>query len=83
MSKNGRTLTLNRPIQHLYPLEVVSHNSSVAEPEDNPVDEPRSEDPRPEPEQSSISSTRPKRSAAKRAHDRILAQAVSEWEGES
>ena len=33
VSKNGCTSTLNRPIQHLYPLEVVSHNSSVAEPE--------------------------------------------------
>ena len=30
VSKNGRTSTLNCPIQHLYPLEVVSHNSSVA-----------------------------------------------------
>ena len=57
VSKNGRTSTLDRPIQHLYPLEVVSHNSSVAEPEDNPEDESKPDDPRPEPEQSSISST--------------------------
>ena len=83
MSKNGRTSTLNRPIQHLYPLEVVSHNYSVAEPEDNPEDEPRSDEPRLEPERSGISSTRPQRLAAKGARDRILAQAVSEWEGES
>ena len=83
VSKNGRTSTLSRPIQHLYPLEVVSHNYSVAEPEDNPEDEPRSDEPRLEPERSGISSTRPQRLAAKRARDRILAQAVSEWEGES
>ena len=83
VSRNGCTSTLNHPIQHLYLLEVVSHNSSVAEPEDNPEDKPRSDDPRPEPERSGISSTRPQRSAAKRARDRILAQAVSEWEGES
>lgn len=57
-SKNGCTLTVDHPIQHLYTLEVVSHNSTVTEPEDNP-DAPRTDDARPEPEQSSVSSTKP------------------------
>ena len=64
VSKNGHTSTLNHPIQHLYPLEVVSNNYSVAESEDNPEDELRSDNPRPEPERSGISSTLPQRLAA-------------------
>lgn len=59
VSRNGRTLTLDHPIQHLYPLAVIPCNSTVAEPEDSPEDELRPDSPRSEPKQASISSTRP------------------------
>ena len=35
VSKNGHVSALNRPMQHLYPLEVVSHNFTLPEPEDS------------------------------------------------
>ena len=70
VSKNGRTSTLDRPIQHLYPLEVIADNPIVAEREDNSEEGPSSE-----PE-------RLRRSAAEQARDRILAHAVSEWDDE-
>lgn len=75
MIKNGHTSTLDRPVQHLYPLEVITDNPIVAEPEDSSEEGPSSES-----EQLSI--TRPRRLAAEQACDRILAQAVSEWDDE-
>ena len=75
VSKNGRTSTLDRPIQHLYPLEVLADKSTAIEPETNSEDGPNSES-----EQPRI--TRPRRSASDQARDRILAQAISEWDDE-
>ena len=72
-SKNGRTSTLDCPIQHLYPLEVITDNPIVAEPEDNSEEDPSSKS-----EQPSIA--RPWRSAAEEVRNCILAQTVSEWD---
>lgn len=74
VSKNGRTSTLDRPIQHLYPLEIVSHADAVPERENDEARE--SAEPETLPEQPA---SRPRRSAAIKARDRILAQAMSEW----
>ena len=71
VSNNGRTSTLNRPIQHLYPLEVASHADGCEQKDCEPTEqEILLEQPDP----------RPRRSAATRARDRILAQAISGWE---
>ena len=71
VSNNGRTSTLTRPIQHLYPLEVVSHVDGSEQEACEPTEQeilPEQPDPR------------PRRSAANRARDRILAQVASGWE---
>lgn len=75
ISKNGRTSTLDRPIQHLYPLEVMSDNPIMTEQETSSEDGQNSES-------EQLSTTRPRRSAAEQARDRILAQAISEWDDE-
>ena len=69
VSKKGRISTLDRPIQHLYPLEV----SPQSDEEENTLDliAPTSESGQ------HVETPRPKRSAATMARDRILAQAVS------
>ena len=72
MSKNGRTTTLDQPIQHLYPLEVLSHTDTVSDQEDSELTECEKL-----PEQSA---PRPKRSTATQARDHILAQAMAEWD---
>ena len=74
VSKNGCTSTLDRPIQHLYPLEVIADNPIVAE-QDNSEEGLSSESEQP-------SFARPRRSAAEQARDRILAHAASEWDDE-
>ena len=72
VSNNGRTFTLDWPIQHLYPLEIVSHSNTVSEQEIEEVCEPTEHDTLPE-----QPASRPRRSAATQAHDHILAQAIS------
>ena len=71
VSKNGCIFTLDWPIQHLYPLEIVSHSNTVSEWEIKEVCEPTEHDTLPEQPDS-----RP-RSVATQAHDHILAQAIS------
>jgi hypothetical protein len=69
VSKKGRTSTLNRPIQHPYPLETVSRIGTMTE--EVHATEPQQE------RTTFLQPSRPTRSAAARAHDRILAQAIS------
>ena len=78
ISKKGRTSTLNRPIQHLYPLEVGSHSDIVTDSEQ--LDEDESHVTTPEPTDANMSSHRPARPAAAQARDRILAQYMDETE---
>lgn len=85
--KKGRVVTLHRPIQHLYPLEVAAKaelesDKNVSDnDEDAAIDEP-DVNTKGVPEQSTSEPNvrRPKRSAAEQARDRILAQALSGWE---
>lgn len=74
VSKNGRTSTLDRPIQHLYPLEIVSHEDAESEKETEEACESTERETLPE-----QPASRPRRSAATQARDRIFAQAVAEW----
>ena len=78
VSRKGRVSVLDRPIQHLYPLEVVPSSDPVPEEEneDNVSDE--------EPASKTLVTgcPRPRRFAAEQARDRILAQAISETEFE-
>lgn len=61
VSNNGHTSTLDRPIQHLYPLEVVPHADAdaMSEPENEEACKPTEEETLPEQPDS-----RPRRSAA-------------------
>ena len=78
VSRKGRVSVLDRPIQHLYPLEVVPSSDPVPEEEneDNVSDE--------EPASKTLVTgcPRPRRFAAEQARDRILAQVISETEFE-
>ena len=77
-SSNGKKSALKRPIQHLYPLEVVEKTpESQKTPEENPPDQitseeqgaqPEREPPTPEPPNLGL---RPKRAAAQKARARI------------
>lgn len=73
VSVKGRPKTLNRPVQHLYPLEVVSSctdNESLTREDTHCVTDPNSDvDPK-------ESSARPQRSTAAQARDCIFAQTV-------
>ena len=78
VSRKGRVSVLDRPIQHLYPLEVVTSSDPAPEKEneDNVSDE------EPASETLVTGRPRPRRFAAEQARDRILAQAISETEFE-
>ena len=78
MSRKGHVSVLDRPIQHLYPLEVVPSSDPAPEEEneDNVYDEESAS------ETLVTGRPRPKRFAAEQAHDCILAQAISETEFE-
>ena len=73
MSRKGRVSVLDRPIQHLHPPKVVSPSNSTFEEgnEDNGLDE------EPVSKTQTTCYPRPRRSAAVRARDQILAQAIS------
>ena len=75
VSKNGHTLTLDWPIQHLYPLEIVSRTDAVSERENEEACESTEHE-----TLSEQPASRSRRSAATQARDRILAQTMSEWE---
>ncbi len=76
--RNGRITTLDRPIQHLYPLEVAVRTDTEPERQDETVVD--TTDHETASRRETISSSRPRRSAAAEARDRILAQAVAEWD---
>ena len=73
VSKKGCTSTLDWPIQHLYPLEKLHILTTCQNKESHDATDCESD-------QMGISSSRPRRSAASRARDRIFAQAMSGWE---
>ena len=75
VSKNGHTSILDWPIQHLYPLEVVSHADAESERETGEACESTNHE-------SLLGQpvSQPWRSAAIQAHDYILAQAMSGWD---
>ena len=72
VTTKGRSSTLCRPIQHLYPLEVRHTQEEEATQEEAVNPESRAD-----PERESTTE-RPRRDAAARARDRIFAQAISE-----
>ena len=84
VSKNGHISMLDRPIQHLYPLEVsqadtVTQRETERGEESNESGEPQPGEPEPTTEQRTAHSPRRSpRSAAAQARDRILAQAMSQ-----
>ena len=78
VSKNGCMSTLDRPIRHLYPLEVVSHNFTSTQSDSSLEDAQRSSVLTSDGDSCSTGSRRPRRSTADRARDRILTQAVTE-----
>ena len=80
VSKNGRTSTLDRPIQHLYPLEVVLRTVDDTSEQETERARDTTVEAESIPKQPNVHSSRPRRSAATQARDRILAQAMSEWE---
>ena len=75
--KNNRTTTLERPIQHLHPLEILVHTNIEPERDKGPhntgTNGPTSEQPH-------VNPSRPRRSAASQARDHILAQTISGWD---
>ena len=75
--KNNCTTTLERPIQHLYPLEILSRTDIEPERDkgahNTDTHGPTSEQPR-------VNPLRPRRSAVSQARDCILAQTVSGWD---
>ena len=78
MSNKGRTSTLDRPIQHLYPMEIVAHSNAVSERDTE--ENHGATDNELIPELPEPRTSRPRRSAAAQAHDRILAQAIHGWD---
>ena len=72
VTSKGKSKTLCRPIQHLYPLEV-----QCSPEEETTREEPVEPKPVDDPERRS-GQQRPKRAAAVQARDRVLAQAIDE-----
>lgn len=70
-AKGGRTKTLNRPVQKLYPLETTPNQEQTHEKEDESQGS------------NQVSQTRPRRRAAGDARDRIKAIQVAEGETDS
>ena len=77
MSKKGCTIVLNRPIQHLYPLEVSGPSSDTSEQDsETTAGDPADDSVNPDARLSDGRCLRPQRSAAIRARDRIIAQSI-------
>ena len=75
--KISRTTTLERAIQHLYPLEILSCTDVEPERDEGAHNTgthgPTSEQPH-------VNPSRPGRPTASQAHDRILPQTISGWD---
>ena len=78
-SKNKRTTTIHRPIQHLYPLEIKT--GSRQEQDKRAVDDATDSGTNTEqPDDQTPTTERPQRLAAAQARDRMLAQTISGYE---
>ena len=78
VSNKGRTSTLDRLIQHLYPMEIVAHTNAVSERDTEESDGAAENEPIPDLLEPRTS--RPRRSAAAQVRDHILSQAISGWD---